>query len=139
MPRSSPSRANPIASRKPTTVPSNAPAAAPPSHEQAPRHEGLLTVYATPATPRGYQNNHILLFDQAAILSSRPALSRAGARSGRQGWPQATAQRLVLDGREHDGTIEADRTTLSPLTPWPAEPMSPSIGPSSQPLTSVCI
>src|SRR3954452_3772964 len=85
--------------------------------------------------PRGYQNNHILLFDQAAILSSRPALSRAGARSGRQGWPQATAQRLLLDGREHDGTIEADRTTLSPLTPWPAEPMSPSIGPSSQPLT----
>src|SRR5947209_13200361 len=85
--------------------------------------------------PRGYQNNHILLFDQAAILSSRPALSRAGARSGRQGWPQATALRLVLDGREHDGTIEADRTTLSPLTPWPAEPMSPSIGPSSQPLT----
>src|SRR3954447_26895217 len=76
--------------------------------------------------PRGHQNNHILLFDQAAILSSRPALSRAGARSGRQGWPQATAQRLVLDGREHDGTIEADRTTLSPLTPWPAAPMSPS-------------
>src|SRR3954452_9424379 len=86
--------------------------------------------------PRGYQNNHILLFDQAAILSSRPALSRAGARSGRQGWPQATAQRLVLDGREHDGTIEADRTTLSPPPPCPPEPMSPSIGPSSQPLTT---
>src|SRR3954469_17836718 len=84
---------------------------------------------------RRYQNNHILLFDQAAILSSRPALSRAGARSGRQGWPQATAQRLVLDGREHGGTIEADRTTPSPLTPSPPEPMSPPIGPSSQPLT----
>src|SRR3954447_18166972 len=126
MPRSSPSRANPIASRKPTTVPSNAPAAAPPSHEQAPRHEGLLTVYATPATPRGYQNNHILLFDQAAILSSRPALSRAGARSGRQGGRRAPARGLAWEGRGDDGPIEAAGTTLSPLTPGPAEPMSPS-------------
>src|SRR3954453_6361545 len=79
--------------------------------------------------PRGYQNSHILLFDQAAILSSRPALSRAGARSGRQGWPQATAQRLVLDGREHDGTNPADGRDLPPPRPRRARPPAPAAPP----------
>src|SRR5262249_36576094 len=41
----------------------------------------------------------------AAILSSRPLVSIAGAHSGGQGWRVSATVRLVLDGREHDGML----------------------------------
>jgi hypothetical protein len=41
----------------------------------------------------------------AAISSSRPVTWLAAARSGGQGWPQAIAKRLALDGREHSGRL----------------------------------
>ncbi|MFK0692604.1 hypothetical protein ACFX5Q_31195 [Mesorhizobium sp. IMUNJ 23033] len=44
----------------------------------------------------------ISLFGQlATISSSRPGFELAAARSDGQGWLQAIAKRLVLDGHEH--------------------------------------
>jgi len=48
----------------------------------------------------------ISLFDPlATISSSRSNFSSAAARSDGQGWPQAIAKRLALDGREHSGRL----------------------------------
>ena len=45
-------------------------------------------------------------FDRlATISSSRPNFVLAARRSGGQGWPQAIAQRLALDGCEHGGRL----------------------------------
>ena len=61
------------------------------------------------ATDDGLNQTVILLFDQTAIPSSRPALLRptraAAVKDGRR--PPRSGAR-VLDGREHDGTLDAD-------------------------------
>src|SRR5271165_6914072 len=44
---------------------------------------------------------HLLVRLAGDISSSRPDFPADAARSGRQGWPKAIAQRLALDGREH--------------------------------------
>jgi hypothetical protein len=53
------------------------------------------------------------LFDQdQTVPSSRPALGHADAHSAGQGWPKATATRLVLDRSEHDGTLTSGSAAL---------------------------
>jgi hypothetical protein len=48
----------------------------------------------------------ISLFDPLETISSfRSNFSSAAARSDGQGWPQAIAKRLALDGREHSGRL----------------------------------
>jgi hypothetical protein len=46
-------------------------------------------------------SRHLLVRLASGISSSRPDFRAAAARSGRQWWPKAIAQRLALDGREH--------------------------------------
>ena len=50
---------------------------------------------------KGLVGGHLLVRPICDISLSRPDFPADAARSGRQGWPKAIAQRLALDGREH--------------------------------------
>jgi len=67
-------------------------------------------------------SEHLLVRLASDISSSRPDFRADAARSGRQGWPKAIAQRLALDRREHSvkfpqsGDTGASRSFSSVLT-----------------------
>ena len=68
----------------------------------------------------------ILLFDPGrAILPPRPQIDCTVVSSGGQGWPQflRPSEGLVLDGREHDGTLAVSERRTATKT---ARHVSPS-------------
>ena len=58
---------------------------------------------------KGVVTGHLLVGLACDISSSRSDI-RSAARSGRQGWPKAIAQRFALDGREHSATLAQSGT-----------------------------
>ena len=76
---------------------------------------------------KGLVGGHLLVRPICDISLSRPDFPADAARSGRQGWPKAIAQRLALDGREHsvklpksgDTSVSRSLSSVSTTTTLP--------------------